>query len=150
MIKICFVCLGNICRSPMAEFIMKDYVKKAHLENQIQITSRATSQSEFGNDMYENAKNVLDKYHVPYEKHFSKSLKKEDYEKYDYIIGMDNSNMKNMIQLFQKEDKLYRIMDFTDTPKEVEDPWYTRNFEQTYQDLTKGCFAFLKFLEEKK
>lgn len=150
MIKICFVCLGNICRSPMAEFIMKHYVKKSHLENEIYITSRATSQTEYGNDMYFQAKKVLDKYGIFYEKHCSMPLKKEDYENYDYIVGMDNFNMEKMKQIFSKDEKLYRIMDFTDTPKEVKDPWYTRNFEETYHDLEKGCSAFLKFLEEKE
>ena len=150
MIKICFVCLGNICRSPMAEFIMKDLVQKAHLKEEVHIQSRALSKEEYGNDMYENAKEVLDKYHIPYEKHQSIPLKKEDYDDYDYLICMDDSNRRIMKSLFQKEDKIYRIMDFTDTKKEVKDPWYTRDFEQTYEDLQKGCSAFLKFLEEKE
>ncbi len=135
MIRICFVCLGNICRSPMAEFIMKDQVKKINLENKYYITSRATSYEEIENDMYIYAKEKLNEKNIPYTKHISKRLEKKDYDKYDYFICMEDSNIKNALKIF-KEDSQNKIIKLLD--KDIDDPWYTGNFEKTFNDLIEG------------
>ncbi len=140
MIKICFVCLGNICRSPMAEFIMKGKVKKLNLNDKFYITSKATSYEESGNDMYIYAKNKLDEKGVFYTKHSSKRLEKDDYNKYDYFICMEESNIKNALKIF-KEDKENKIIKLLD--KDIDDPWYTGNFEKTYNDLVKGIESLI-------
>ena len=135
MIKICFVCLGNICRSPMAEFIMQDKIKKLNLENQFYITSRATSYEEAGNDMYIYAKDKLNEKGIPYTKRKAQRLEKEDYDKYDYFLCMEESNIKNTLKIF-KEDRQNKIIKLLE--KDIEDPWYTGNFEKTYNELVEG------------
>ncbi len=141
MIKICFVCLGNICRSPMAEFIMKDKIRKHHLENDFLITSRATSYEEQGNFMHIGARKKLEEKNIPYTNHHAKRLEKEDYEKYDYFICMENSNVIRASHIFggDLQKKIYLLMDFTDQKKDIADPWYTENFDVTYRDLDYGC-----------
>lgn len=149
MKKICFVCLGNICRSPMAEFVMKDYVRKQGREKDFEIQSRALSYEELGNDIHPGTKRLLEQNHIPYEKRRSTVLNKEDYSYYDYFICMDNANLRRMNQLFQTTEKQYQIMDFTSTKKEVRDPYFTGDFEETYQDIQKGIQGFYEFLEKR-
>ena len=151
MIKILFVCLGNICRSPMAEYIFKDMVKKRNLENKFYIASRATSYEESGSDMHYGAKDKLDEMGIPYTKHKATRIKKEDYEKYDYIIGMEESNIRNILRIVgnDNQNKIYRLLDFSKNPRDIADPWYTGNFTVTYNDIVEGCTAFLNYLKEK-
>ena len=147
MIRICFVCLGNICRSPMAEFIMKDLVKKEGLDKEFLIVSRGTCDDEIGNDIHPGTKSMLDKNNIPYERHYAKRLLKSDYDKYDYFIGMDNYNVLAMKRLFGTDKKIYKLLDFTKDKKEIVDPWYTNNFLLTYDNIYGGCnclFASLR------
>lgn len=148
MIKICFVCLGNICRSPMAEFIMKDKIKKKNLEEEFLIESKATSYEEEGNDIYPNVKRLLDEKGISYARREATTLVESDYEKFDYFIGMDQNNIRNMKYLFNNDpdNKIYRLLDFTELKKDVEDPWYTRNFEKVYEEINLSCDKLLEIL----
>lgn len=142
MIKICFVCLGNICRSPMAEFIMKDKVKELNIENEFIIASRATSYEEQGNPMHNGAKKELEINNIPYSNHTATRLEKDDYSKFDYFICMDDSNIRNIKYIFEdKDNKVKKLLD-----RDVKDPWYTGNFKETYNDLSKGIDNLLKQL----
>ncbi len=146
MIKICFVCLGNICRSPMAEFIMKDKIKKLNIQDKFYITSKGTSYEENGNDMYIYAKYKLDEKNIPYTKHISQRLEITDYDKYDHFICMEESNIRNCLKIF-KEDKQNKIIKLLD--KDIEDPWYNGNFDKTYNELTEGIDKLIKETLEK-
>ena len=152
MIKVMFVCLGNICRSPMAEFVFKDMVKKQGLEKEFFIKSSATSSEEIGNDIHFGTKDKLIQKGIPFEKRKATKLKAEDYKKYDYIIGMEESNIKNIRNIVceDKENKIYRLLDFSNNPRDIADPWYTGNFEATYNDIAEGCKNFLLYLNTKK
>ena len=145
MTKIMFVCLGNICRSPMSEFILKDLVKKAGMEKDFIIESSATSYEEIGSDMYYEAKNKLIEMNIPFEKRKATRLAKADYNQYDYIIGMEKSNIENIKKIVgdDVDKKIYRLLDFTDNPRDIADPWYTRNFDITYEEILEGCEALL-------
>lgn len=145
MIRICFVCLGNICRSPMAEFIFKNLVKKEGLEKEFLIESRGTCDDEIGNDIHHGTKSMLDKHNIPYTRHYATRLLKSDYEKYDYFIGMDDYNIRSMKRLFGTDKKIYKLLDFTKNSKEIDDPWYTHNFTLTYDEIDKGCRDLLEF-----
>ena len=149
MIKVLFVCLGNICRSPMAEYIFKDMVKKKGLEKQFSIASAATSHEEIGNDMHYGTKDKLEEKGIPYAKHKARRIEKQDYEKYDYIIGMEESNIRNIQRIVgnDKDNKIYKLLDFSKNPRDIADPWYTGNFTVTYQDIVEGCTGFLEYLE---
>ena len=141
MKKILFVCLGNICRSPMAEYVFKDIVKKEGKEKKFYIESAATSTEEIGSDMHYGTKEILDRYHIPYKKHTARQLKKEDYDKFDYIIGMDSGNIRGILRIVgeDNQNKVYKLLDFTDENRDIADPWYTGNFKKTYDDILKGC-----------
>lgn len=148
MIKIIFVCHGNICRSPMAEFIFKDLIKKEKLEKEFFVSSAATSTEEIGNPVYPPAKRKLEQHNINCDEKRAVQLKYEDYEKYDYIIGMENINIKNILRIVKKdnESKVFRLMDFTDNKKDIDDPWYTGDFDITYNEIEEGCKALLKFI----
>ncbi len=148
MIKICFVCLGNICRSPMAEFIMKDLIKKNNLENKIFIESRATSYEEIGNGIYPPAKKKLAEENICYDNNkVSIRLEKEDLKKYDYIIGMETRNIINIEKILGTSDKkIKRLLDYSNNPRDIADPWYTGNFNKTYDDILEGCNFLIDFL----
>lgn len=150
MIRVLFVCHGNICRSPMAEFIMKDIVKKVGLDEKIEISSVAATQDEIGNDMYPPAKRKLEEMGIPYTRRAARLFTSADYEKYDVIIGMDEENREDLLHLTQGDPKkkLKQLMDFTDTPKEVADPWYTGNFNETYEDILRGTTGLLQALRK--
>lgn len=149
MTKILFVCLGNICRSPMAEFIMKSLIAKNGLEKDFEIASAATGKEEEGNAVYPPAKRELLSHGISCEGKFARRMTREDYDYYDLLIGMDESNIKNMkiIAKGDKDSKIHMLMDYTDTPKSVADPWYTGDFTETWNDCLKGCTCLLESLK---
>ena len=148
MIKILFVCHGNICRSPMAEFVMKDLVKKARLESQFYIESAATSTEETGNPVYPPARRKLAEHGIDCSGKTARQLKNEDYERYNLLIGMDRANLRNMHHICggDFDGKMHLLMEFTDRPGDVADPWYTDDFETTWQDVLAGCSQLLEWL----
>lgn len=150
MKKILFVCLGNICRSPMAEYIFKDLVKKNNLSSNYVISSAGTSREEEGNDMHYGAKDKLIQKGISFSKHRARQLKKEDYNEYDYIIAMEESNVRGILRIVgsDSENKIHRLLDYSENPRDIADPWYTGNFEVTYNDITEGCMALLNYLEK--
>lgn len=151
MIKVLFVCLGNICRSPMAKYMFEDLVNQKGLKKQFFIDSAATSFEEIGNGMHYGAKDKLDEKGIPYGNHKAKRIVPEDYEKFDYIIGMEESNIKNIERIVgeDRDNKIYCLLDFSNNPRDIADPWYTGNFNNTYNDLVEGLNAYLDFLIKK-
>ena len=152
MKKILFVCHGNICRSPMAEFVMKDLVKKAGLESQFCIESAATSREEIGNPVYPPARQKLKEHGISCEGHAARQLTNQDYEEYDLLIGMDQANLRSMYRICGGDfaDKMSLLMEHTDHPGDVADPWYTGDFEATWQDVLAGCQGLLKEIEREQ
>ena len=152
MIKIMFVCHGNICRSTMAEFVMKDIVKNNGMENDFLICSSATSTEEIGNDTHWGTKKILDEMGVPYTKRQAVQLTRSDYEKYDYIIGMDSANMRNINRIigYDKDNKIHKLLTFAHIDRDVADPWYTRDFRTTYNDVNLGCNKLFEYIINKK
>ena len=150
MIKVLFVCLGNICRSPMAEFIFKDMIYKKGLSNEFVIKSAATSYEEIGNDMHYGAKDKLNQKNIPFSKRKATRITLEDYKYYNFIIGMEESNIKNIKRIVGEDvdNKISKLLDYSDNPRDIADPWYTGNFEKTYNDIVKGCNGFIKYLEK--
>ena len=148
MKKILFLCHGNICRSPMAEYIMKDIVKKNHKEDEYEIYSKALTYEEIGNDIYYKAKEILDKYHIPYDKRQASIFTKYDYDYYDIIIIMDDENKYYIDRIVEdKNNKVFKLMNLLNKTRDVSDPWYTRDFETAYDDIINGCNALYKELE---
>ena len=150
MIKILFVCHGNICRSPMAEFVMKDLVKQAGLEGRFYIESAATSTEELGNPDYPPARRKLAEHGIDCTGKRARQLTRSDYDKYDLLIGMDRANLRNMQRICGGDpgSKLYLLMDYSDHPGEVADPWYTDDFETTWRDVLAGCRGLLEACKE--
>ncbi len=148
MIKIMFVCLGNICRSPMAEFVFKDLVKKRGLEDCFVIASAGTSAEEVGNPVHYGTRNQLKQYGISTKGKYAVQLQKKDYRSYDYLIGMERANLLRMQRIFggDPKQKLYCLLDFSVCPRDIADPWYTGDFDKTYQDVLEGCEALLNFL----
>lgn len=146
MIKVLFVCHGNICRSPMAEFVFKDMVKKAGSANQFYIASAATSTEEIGNPVHPGTRRKLKEFGISTEGKYAVQLRKSDYDRYDYLIGMDDWNIRNMMRILKSdpEKKVCKLLDFTDHPRDIADPWYTGNFDRTYDDIKEGCEALLQ------
>ena len=152
MIKVLFICHGNICRSPMAEFVMKDLVKKAGLESQFYIESAATSREEIGNPVYPPARQKLKEHGISCEGHAARQLTNQDYEEYDLLIGMDQANLRSMYHICGGDfaDKMSLLMEHTDHPGDVADPWYTGDFEATWRDVLAGCQGLLKEIEHEQ
>lgn len=150
MIKILFVCHGNICRSPMAEFVLKDMTAKAGLSEMFFIRSAATSREEIGNPVHYGTRKKLAQYGIRTEGKYAIQLKRSDYDEYDYLIGMETQNVTNMLRILgeDKEHKVYRLLDFSGSPRNIADPWYTGNFDITYDDIKEGCEALLKHIME--
>lgn len=150
MIKILFICHGKICRSPMAEFIMKDIVKSEGLEQEFQIESAATSREEIGNPVYPPVRRMLKEHGIDCAGKTARQLQKQDYEKYDFMIGMDQQNLHNMYRICggDFDNKMHLLMDFTDHPGSVADPWYTRDFNATWQDVMEGCKGLIGFIQK--
>lgn len=149
MHRILFVCHGNICRSPMAEFVMKDLVRQAQLQDQFHIESAATSTEEIGNPVYPPARRKLAEHGIGCAGKKARQLTRSDYDRFDLLIGMDEWNIRNMTRMCggDPEGKIIRLLDLTDRPGDVADPWYTGNFEATWRDVLCGCQALLKRLQ---
>ena len=150
MIKILFICLGNICRSPMAEFVMKELVKEAGLSDKFEIASAATSTYELGNPVYPPARQKLSEHGISCKGKTARQLTKSDYEYYDYLIAMEQSNIRDIMRIIGSDpkQKVSLLLDFTDHPRDIADPWYTRDFEATWQDVFEGCESLLTKLRE--
>ncbi len=148
MTKILFVCHGNICRSPMAEFVMKDMVRKAGLENEIRISSAGTSAEELGNPVYSPVRRLLTEHGIDCAGKMARRMIPGDYGAYDLLIGMDEANLRNMRRLCggDPEGKIHRLLEYTGRQGEVADPWYTRDFEATWRDVNDGCRGLLDLL----
>ena len=153
MIKILFICHGNICRSPMAEFVLKDMVAKRGIAAQFEIASAATSTEEIwngvGNPVYPPAREELAKHGISCEGKRAVQLKASDYDYYDYIIGMDSMNIRNIERMTGHTGggKIKLLLEYTGTPNDIRDPWYFNAFDETYRDVVAGCTAFLEYLE---
>lgn len=148
MIKVLFVCLGNICRSPMAEFLLEDMVKKKNIEKSFLIESAGTSNEEEGNPVHYGTRNKLNSLGISTEGKYARKMKKEDYNKYDYILAMERKNIRDIIRIVgeDKENKIHRLLDYSNNPRDIADPWYTGNFDETYNDIMEGLEGFLKQL----
>ena len=148
MIKILFICHGNICRSPMAEFVFRDMVIKRDLGDRFHIASAATSTEELGNPVHYGTVNKLKQYGITTAGKYAVQLKKKDYKEYDYLIGMEYRNIRNINRIIgsDPEHKVCRLLDFSDNPRDIADPWYTGNFDRTYDDIVEGCEGLLDFL----
>lgn len=151
MIKVMFVCHGNICRSPMAEFVFRDMVKKAGLSDKIYVASSATSTEEIGNGVHHGTQKKLAEYGISTDGKFAVQLTKSDYKNYDYIIAMDSMNIRNINRIIgnDSENKVCKLLDFTQRGGDIADPWYTGNFDCTYEDVYEGCTKLMKFIENK-
>ena len=154
MIRVLMVCHGNICRSPIAEFVLKEKVKALGLSTQFYIASAATSTEEIwngiGNPVYPPAKAELARHGISCEGKRAVQLKKSDYANYDYLLGMDEQNIRNMHRIVGKdpEHKIHKLLDYSTFPRAIADPWYTGNFQATYSDVVEGCDAFLEYLKK--
>ena len=145
MRNILFVCHGNICRSPMAEFVMKKLVRERGLADQFVIASAATSTEEIGNSVYPPVRHLLAQHGIDCSGKTARQMRKSDYEEYDLIIGMDSANFRNMNRICggDPEGKIHLLMDYTARPGNVADPWYTGDFETTWRDVNEGCRGLL-------
>ncbi len=148
MKKIMFVCHGNICRSPMAEFLMKYLLKKKNLEKDFYVCSSATSTEELGNPVHYGTQKVLKRFDIDCSKKRAVQLSKSDYEKYHLFIGMDDKNVRNMLRIFgsDNQNKVKLLLDYTSNPRSVADPYFTRNFEETFLDINEGINALIDYL----
>ena len=151
MKKVLFVCHGNICRSPMAEFIFRAIVNQAGLGDRFHIASAATSTEEIGNPVYPPARCKLQEHGISCDGKFAVQLTGEDYEKYDYLLGMEERNLINMKRILggDPEGKVFRLLDFSNRPRDIADPWYSGDFDTAYEDIMEGCEAFLRYLRKK-
>ena len=151
MIKILFICHGNICRSPMAEFVMKDLVEKNGVSEEFEIASAATSTEEIGNPVYPPARRKLAEHGISCAGHAARQMSRRDYDKYDLLIGMDRANMRNMLRICggDAHGKLRQLLpDYLGIDRDVADPWYTGDFDATWDDVYSACSALLNTLTE--
>ncbi|MBE7050154.1 MAG: low molecular weight phosphotyrosine protein phosphatase [Ruminococcaceae bacterium] len=149
MIKIMFICHGNICRSPMAEFVMKDMIEKEGLSDRIFVSSSATSTEEIGNPPHRGTRKILDSLGISYDGKYAVQLKKSDYDDYDYLVCMDSYNIRNAARIIGDDPcgKLCKLLDFAGGG-DISDPWYTGDFDLTYEDVKRGCEGLLKVLKK--
>ena len=148
MTRILFICHGNICRSTMAEFVLKDLVRKAGRENDFFIDSKATSTEEIGNPPHPGTVRKMQQVGIPMNPHRASQMKKSDYEDFDLILGMDSWNIRNILKITggDSEGKVHMLLVYTNHPRDIADPWYTHNFDETYNDVLEGCEALLNAL----
>ncbi len=137
MKKIMFVCHGNICRSPMAEYMFKDLT-----DNKYKIESRATSTEEIGNDIHYGTKRILDKYNIPYTRHYARQISIDDYNNFDIIVCFDDYNLNNLRRMFKDTSKVIKLLD-----RDIADPWYTHDFDTTYNDIYEGLMKLKKMMK---
>ena len=151
MIKVLFICHGNICRSPMAEFVFKDMVEKAGLSSSFEIASAATSREEIGNPVHPGTRRILEPLGISCRGKHAVQVTKKDYAYYDYLIGMDSWNIRNMQRIAggDPDHKIFKLMEFTGSGRDVADPWYTGDFDTTWSDVTEGCAALLDYISER-
>ena len=149
MTKILFICHGNICRSPMAEFVMKELVRRAGLEDDFLIESAATSREELGNDMHYGTRTKLREMGIPFTRRAARQIRPDDYDRYDYLVAMDDENLYYMNRCWggDPKNKIRMLLSFAGKNRDIADPWYTGNFDQTYEDVLEGCQAFLSSLQ---
>lgn len=146
-IRILFVCHGNICRSPMAEYVMKKLVRDAGMEDRFEIASAATSREEIGNPVYPPARAELARHGINCKGHAARQMTWEDYEYYDFLVGMERWNLKNMRRICSDlQCKMCLLMSFAGSNEEIDDPWYTGRFAEVYEQIERGCRAMLKTL----
>lgn len=149
MIKVLFVCLGNICRSPMAQFVLQQMIDERGFSAQFEIDSAGTNYDcDERNFMHYSAREMLKAMHVPFEEHYSRRIHPKDYAYYDYILAMDAGNIEDIQSLVgpDRENKIHLLLEWTDHPRNIKDPWYTGNFDESYWDIYEGCQAFLEHL----
>lgn len=148
MVKVMFVCHGNICRSPMAEFVFRNMVEEKHITDKFCIASSATSREEIGNSVHHGTKKKLREVGISCERKTAVQFTKKDYEMYHFILCMESYNIKNALRIIgeDKDGKIYRLLDFTVSPRDIADPWYTGNFDETYNDIVEGCEALLDYI----
>ena len=151
MIKVLFICHGNICRSTMAEYVMKALVNKSGLSDTFFIDSAATSREEIGNPVHYGTRHKLEEVGIYCGNHKARQMQKHEYDEYDYIIGMDSANIRNLNRMLKNdpEGKIYKFLTFAGSGRDIADPWYTGNFDETYRDVEEGCEGFLEYLREK-
>ena len=152
MINVLFVCHGNICRSPMAEFVFKNMCDERGITGQFYAESAATSREEIGNPIYPPARRTLSAAGIPFDsRKCARQITPADYDKFDYIVCMDGYNLRNITRIIPSDPahKIYRLMDFTESPRDVADPWYTGDFTQTLSDVTEGCDALISHILNK-
>lgn len=151
MVRVMFVCHGNICRSPMAEFVFRNMVKERGIGDSFYIASSATSTEEIGNPVHYGTKKKLKEFGILAEEKRAVQLTRKDYTQYDYLIGMDQRNITNMKRILESDsmNKIRRLLDYTSNPRDIADPWYTGDFDLTYNDVCEGCEALLEFIMNK-
>ena len=152
MIRILFVCHGNICRSPMAEFVFRDMVERRGLSQRFEVASAATSAEEIGNPVYPPARQELARHGISCKGKTARRMTAADYETYDYLIAMEQYNIRNMLRILGDDPagKIHRLLDFTPRPRDIDDPWYSGDFGKTYAEICEGCEALLEALLQPK
>ena len=150
MIKVLFICHGNICRSTMAQFVFQNMINKLNLSNQFLIDSRATSTEEIGNPPHRGTVRKMQEEGIPLIPHRATQITISDYNNFDYIIGMDEWNMRNLNRMLKgdPDKKVYKFLTFAGSDRDIADPWYTGDFDETYRDVVEGCEGFIKYLKE--
>ncbi len=145
MTRVLFLCHGNICRSPMAEFVFKQLIQGTDVVAE----SKAVSREEIGNPIYPRAAQTLRAHRIPFGDHRARQVTRDDYEAFDYIVVMEEYNLSRLIRLIggDPQNKVYRLLDFTDTPGDIEDPWYSGNFDRVYRQIEKGCKGLLQHIK---